>query len=397
MRNAARFYILFGILYLAQSIPGGFVMLTLLDHLDQGGLTLSERGAFIAIIGSPWALKALWGPIVDRWGTRIRWIISSTLLMSLTIMILPLFDKNKAWLVLAVLVHNLGRSVLDVATDGMAVDILKGQQRSGGQAAMVVGRVVGTMIGGAGMLFLTKHLSWWTICGITTGLMIMSGTIAPTYLLLKTAVSSRVRQPEWRGWRNLVKSFKTRAPITGIVIAFLALPAQAICVVVYLPWLRDKLGYDKSWISALEATSGWMKIGGTLLGGYLGAKLPRKVTFTIGVLLTSLAYAGVGVLSNYWSSEIVVFGLVMSTAVADGLYMVVLLTMLMSLTNEKGGVATQYALFMAMINLAAMVGAKAGGVLTEHFSIAEVFIWGGALQLIALVPLLAVRKEANGK
>ena len=85
----------------------------------------------------------------------------------------------------------------------------------------------------------------------------------------------------------------------------------------------------------------------------------------------------------------------MLTAVADGMYSVVICALFMDVTGtvkNKAYVATVFATFMAAINFSDTLTGWAGGELAKQgMQTADQFIVGGLIQLVVLFPLLFVR------
>lgn len=388
-------YLFFGVLYLAQGIPGGFVKATLVAHLyaswlDAGGKEIFARGgAFISVIGLPWVMKFLWGPVIDRFGRRIQWVIGSSMLMTMMVLLLPLADRSYFWLIVVAFAHELALSFQDVATDGLAIESLDEKQRGPAQSAMKIGHFLGQMIGGAGTLYLSTKLPWWAVCVLVAILVIVTGIMIPLRLWRRVALKAQTRSA-FPGWRGFFGVFKSRNVLLGALIGILAYQAQSITNVVFYPWYRNVLKYGDEWIALIQTFNEGFKIGGVLLAGILATKLSRKTAVITAVIVISLAYSQIGLLSGYWTSRWLVFGLVLCTSVADGLYMVLLWTLLMDLTDRRAG-ATQFALFMAICNLSARLNAWVGGQLGEHLPITAVFLLGGMLQLLVILPLMFVR------
>ena len=67
-------YLLLGALYLSQGLPYGFFTLALPIALRQRGIDLATISAS-GVLLLPWALKFLWGPLIDRFGSRRSWIL----------------------------------------------------------------------------------------------------------------------------------------------------------------------------------------------------------------------------------------------------------------------------------------------------------------------------------
>ncbi len=132
-------------LYLSQGLPFGFFTQALPVLLRKQGLSLPAIG-LANLLALPWALKFLWAPLMDRYGSerlgrRRGYILplqflSAALLLGLA---LPEGTVSVPALLVAVLLVNLLAATQDVATDGLAVDLLEseelrlGQRRAGGR------------------------------------------------------------------------------------------------------------------------------------------------------------------------------------------------------------------------------------------------------------------------
>lgn len=80
LRYASFFY-----LYLMQGLPSGFALTALTNYLIRQGMTAQGVASFGAVIGLPWGVKFVWGPLVDRFqgsamGQRRPWVLLSQLL-----------------------------------------------------------------------------------------------------------------------------------------------------------------------------------------------------------------------------------------------------------------------------------------------------------------------------
>ena len=62
------------VLYFAEGFPFGLVVDNLPVYFRTHGVSLTEIG-LMSLLGAPWTLKVAWSPLVDRFGTRQRWIV----------------------------------------------------------------------------------------------------------------------------------------------------------------------------------------------------------------------------------------------------------------------------------------------------------------------------------
>lgn len=158
-------------LYLAQGLPVGFMTQALPALLRHYGVSLAEIGVS-GLLMLPWALKFLWAPVVDQFGSRRlghyrAWIIftqSLTLICLVALAFLPIDQMaNPAilWGLFTVLLClNLFCATQDIATDGLAVNILKKGQLHWGNSFQVIGSRLGFLIGGGAVLYAIDVLSW---------------------------------------------------------------------------------------------------------------------------------------------------------------------------------------------------------------------------------------------
>ena len=113
----------------------------------------------------PWALKFLWAPLIDRYGTRKRWLLALNGL-TLALMLLVAARDFEAWVdrlpwLLALLfTANVVSATQDIATDGYAVSRLQPEWRGLGNSIQVVGYKLGMVMGSGGLLWLVAHYGW---------------------------------------------------------------------------------------------------------------------------------------------------------------------------------------------------------------------------------------------
>ncbi|AWL29607.1 MFS transporter [Acinetobacter defluvii] len=171
MLKAPQLYVLLFSLYWAQGLPVGFMTHALPVILRAQGVSLTHIGGF-GLLMAPWAIKVLWAPWVDRYGSSAfghyrSWIIPSQLLTVVILIILsflPIQALNQPMYLLgffiALLLMNGIGATQDIATDALAVNILKGEQQHWGNMFQVVGSRLGFIVGGGAILWALDSLTW---------------------------------------------------------------------------------------------------------------------------------------------------------------------------------------------------------------------------------------------
>jgi MFS family permease len=152
-----------GGLYVAQGLPYGFFTQTLPVVLKQHEVGLEAIG-LSSLLALPWALKALWAPLVDRLPRRATLLALQLASVALLIGLSLLDPGHLGALAAVILTINLLAATQDIATDGLAVRTLTDDDRGLGNALQVAGYRAGMIVGGGALLSASGWLGWsWTV------------------------------------------------------------------------------------------------------------------------------------------------------------------------------------------------------------------------------------------
>lgn len=164
-------YLLLFSLYWAQGLPVGFMTHALPVILRAQGVSLAHIGGF-GLLMLPWSIKIFWAPLVDRVGHEKlghyrSWIVpmqflSIVILIALSFVPIQALDQPLYLLIffITLLSMNLVGATQDIATDGLAVHILKNEQQQWGNTFQVIGSRLGFIVGGGAMLWALDWLAW---------------------------------------------------------------------------------------------------------------------------------------------------------------------------------------------------------------------------------------------
>jgi len=170
---------LLGSLYFAQGLPFGFFTQALPVLMRRQGYSLRGIG-LSSLLAAPWALKFLWAPLVDAHGSpvigrRRSWIVPLQLLATTALAATSAAPPCRMPLLLAaVLVINLLCATQDIATDGLAVDILSPGEWGLANGLQVAGYRVGMIIGGGALLAALGLLGWRGTCLVMAAALALS-------------------------------------------------------------------------------------------------------------------------------------------------------------------------------------------------------------------------------
>ena len=126
-----RFFVFF-MLYVAQGIPFGLVLIALPPYLAANDVDPLAIGGFLSAALLPHGIKLINAPLMDRWtywpmGKRRPWILIAQLALITALIALSLIPdptKNLSLLTIGCFIVMFCGAFQDVATDGMAVDLL---------------------------------------------------------------------------------------------------------------------------------------------------------------------------------------------------------------------------------------------------------------------------------
>jgi MFS family permease len=339
-------------LYLSQGLPFGFFTQALPVLLRNQGASLTAIG-LSALLTAPWALKFLWAPLVDSYGgrgasgpgRRRAWILPLQWATVGVLVLLALTDtvSHPAWLLGCVLVTNLLAATQDIATDALAVDILRPEERGLGNGVQVAGYRVGMIIGGGALLIVFHHAGWMlTFLGAAMVLALATlpiamhrerapdvpdapGAPAPSHQphprnpLL--AVADAVQRPGMARWLGVLAVYKF---------------GESFATAMLRPLLVD-LGLDMEAIGWVVGGAGFTAgLLGALAGGWAITRMDRHRRASRGSALIGFALIQAMAVALY---------LVPATGVAD----ISLLYLVCAVEHFASGMATA-ALFTVMMD-----------------------------------------------
>lgn len=299
--------LLLAALYMAQGLPFGLFVQALPVVLRQQGVSLEAIG-LSSLLALPWALKFLWGPLLDRaprflggiWPAtprRLGWLWPLHLLAAAALLGLSTIDPTTELrpLLGAIFLINLLNASQDIVTDGLAVDLLPPAERGLGNGLQVGAYRLGMIVGGALVLVLIEAAGW------STGLV-----LATIFLLLTLTPLLFVKEPP--GDRNTAWASTSEpdtstpdSPSLAVLLSFLrrpGAPSALLAIALYKlgdalaagmlrPWLVDQ-GLSTGDLGRL--LGGW-GFGAGLLGAALGAFAAYRLTRTRALFIGALVQA----------------------------------------------------------------------------------------------------------
>ena len=366
---------LLGALYFTQGLPSGFFTQGLPVLLRQRGYSLGQIG-LSTLLAAPWALKWLWAPRVDRhyWaklGRRRSWILP---LQGLTVVILVglgvLGLASMRLLLAAILILNLLAATQDIATDGLAVELLAHGERGLGNGLQVAGFRFGMIVGGGALLILHDRLGDRGTFAAMAALTALATW--PVFRLHEPAVpleptsagatSHWLRQPGAPRILTLLLVYKAGDSFaTSMLRPFLA---DSGLTLVDVGWLLGTVGFVAGLL-------------GALLGGALVNRFGRKRSLLAFGAFQALTVASFAALAFWKLGRGMLYALCGLEHLAGGMATAALFTCMMDWSREHAS-GSDYTVQASAVVIATGAAAAVSGFSAQalgyagHFSLAAV-------------------------
>jgi RhtX/FptX family siderophore transporter len=374
-------------LYLSQGLPYGFFTQAVPVLMRKQGLSLPDIG-LASLLALPWALKFLWAPLVDRWGggafgRRRSWIVPLQLASVLTAAGLSLVDPRTGVRALmgALFFTNLLAATQDIATDGLAVDMLDEDERGRGNAVQVAAYRVGMIVGGGFLLVVFARVGWaFTFLAMAALLALATVPILVHRERPAPPAPADRARADLSAWITAA-----RRPGMGLWLIILAVykAGEALAYGMVKPLLVDR-GLSTEDIAWLIGTAGFFAgLLGAILGGELVTRAGRSRALVVaGCLQIAGILSYVGPAAGLGGTRALAAASVVEH-LTGGIATVTLFTVMMDVCGEAA--ATEYTLQASVVVAATGGAAAASGFVAQrvgfplHFAIGAVLSAAGLL------------------
>lgn len=395
---AARLTVL-GALYLVQGLPFGFQATALPVLLRRQGTSLEAIG-LAGILALPWMLKVLFGPTVDayhvaRLGRRRSWILPLQVGLALCALGAALVDPERQLTLLLALVFamNLCAATMDVAVDGLAVDLLREEELGPGNAAQVVGFKLGMLTSGGLLLYFVAQIGWRGLFAVVTGLVML--VFALTWAWREPDVTTEATPTRLR---DVIDALRRAAAKPGTLWVLLFIGTyklgESAADAMFKPFLVDA-GFTDAQIGLWVGTWGTVaSLLGSLAGGLLAMRAPLVRAVAIAAALRALPMLGQWAIAVTGPTEANVIAVTCTEHFFGGVLTTTMFAFMMSRVDREIG-ATHYTA-LATVEVAGKAPAGLlSGVLATRVGYAGVFGIGAGLAVAFLGLLIPIRRIAE--
>ena len=398
-------------LYFSQGLPYGFFTKALPVWMRQEGMPLQVIG-YSSLLALPWGLKFLWAPVVDRFsgsslGRRRGGILPLQAATVATLGLLALvgtggLGNGSAFVValaVGMVVTNVMASTQDIATDGLAVDLLSGQERGLGNGVQVAAYRVGMIVGGGALLAALTHWGWTATFLLMAALVLLMSIPIARWTEPTTTTTTTKDAVSFAAVLHFVMKNKggMLAWCAGLALFKIG---DAFGSPMTSTLLIDK-GYlvdDIAWLLGTLGSAAGM--AGAMAGGLAAHRGRLRALVGCG-LVHAVLMASYALPVFFDLDKDLVGVLVVGEHFTGGMATVALFTAMMDACDAKAG-ATHYTTQASVVVLASGLGSAVSGVSAAnlgydlHFVIAGVVCAMGTLTMIPLYLLKWAPRDPSG-
>lgn len=394
------------LLYAAQGAPEGLLYVAVPAWLGANGVPAEAVAGYIAVILLPWSLKLFNGVLMDRitflpMGRRRPWLIGAQTVLVLTLLGFGARapeGADLAWITAAGFLVNLSAAFQDVAIDGMAIDTVPEDERARANGVMWGGKTLG--IGGASVA--TGYIiaaEGFAAAALATAAFVALVMLVPLLwrerpgerLLPWSAgeASTEARTRQLTSWapilRDLIAALirpQSMLLALGIFVALIGYGLDTafgpLLAVQDLEWEQERYG----------ALAGASNLAGGLFGvfaaGVIADRLGPGRALIITLVGVALLQGGMGATSHLWSAPWVFSGYTILYSLLFVMMSVCIYAQAMA-ASAPSVAATQFSVFMAILNLGTSFGAGRLDVIKPAFGYEGAFLAAAAAALAGAV------------
>jgi MFS transporter, PAT family, beta-lactamase induction signal transducer AmpG len=411
-------YFNFIALYFAQGIPEGMLLFGIPAWMAMNGKTPGEIAGFAIACGLPWSFKFIIAPLMDRYtylpmGRKRPWVMLGQLGLIASCIYMafvpdPLNNLNQ-FMIAGFMVSFFG-AFQDVATDGMAIDIIPVHQQARANGLMWGSKIIGISSSLAIGSWLLNEYSF------TTSIVMLACIIAIIMLVplcirerkgekivpwAKGKASPESKSTQLTSWATIFNSLyrvvRLRNSLLLVVILFIAQGSYNYIGTLLPIFCVKELGWTNVSYSQFYSTANLIGgIGGMIIGGILIEKFGKKRMmnyYFMGMVLLTMALAA---LKMYWHLTSFIYGFMIAFNILYTFACIGIFSIAMQCCWKKVS-ASQFTLYMTISNLGRIALAALIGPINTHFSWQISLLAFAAMIALAwlLLQFLNINKQAE--
>ena len=398
-------YFNFIALYFAQGVPEGMLFYGIPAWMAMNGKTPGDIAGFAVACGLPWSFKFIVAPLMDRhtylpMGRKRPWVLLGQVGLTVSCMVLanvpdPLNNLN-LFMAAGFVVSFFG-AFQDVATDGMAVDIIPIKEQARANGLMWGSKIIGVSISLAMGSWLLNQYNFTTAILILS-VMISIIMLVPIFLRerphekilpwTKGAASPETEKLQLTNWSTIFKSlysvFSLRNSLLLACILFISQGAYNYIDTLLTIFTVQELGWTNIAYSQFYSSATLIGgISGMIIGGFLIDRFGKKRMMSLYFIGMVIITAALSYFKFYWVNTTFIFSFMIIYNMLYTFACIGIFAIAMQCCWKKVS-ASQFTLYMTIANLGRIALAALIGPIKANFN------WQIALFAFAIMILLAL-------
>lgn len=393
-------------LYMAEGLP--FVVVNVVSVLMYKSLGLADAqiAFFTSLVAFPWALKPLWGPLLEMFKTKKHFVLATQFLGGVSFGLLALslhLPSFFTWTIIFFGIIAINSAIHDTAADGVYINVLTSKEQAqyvGWQGAFYnVGKVLsqGAFVYIAGRL--EKSIGVvpaWTIVMCGFGALLFCMSIYHWFFLPsggQTTQVKSVKESLTTFWDVVVTFFQKKYIIWGIVFLVLYRFAEGQAIRIFPLFMRAAREHGGLGLSTedIGAIYGFLPplafIFGSVLAGYFTANRGLRKALIVLCAFFNIPFVAYTILAIYQpTSFVTITALVVFEYFGYGFGFVGLtLYMMQQIAPGKYKMA-HYAFATSLMQLGFLIPSMVSGFVSDFLGYKVFFIW----VMVATIPSFLV-------
>ncbi len=411
-------YFNFIALYFAQGVPEGMLFYGIPAWMAMNGKTPGEIAGFAVACGLPWSFKFIVAPLMDRYtylpmGRKRPWVLMGQIGLIASCIALAFVPdplNNLNLFMAAGFVVSFFGAFQDVATDGMAVDMIPISQQARANGLMWGSKIIA--------ISTTLALGTWLLnkYDFTTSILMLAAMIGTIMLVpiffrerqnekilpwTKGAASADTKKMQLTSWGSIFKSlhrvFKLRNSVLLACILFIAQGSYNYIETLLSIFTVQELGWTNVSYSQYYSSATLIGgISGMIIGGYLIDKFGKKRMMGLYFIGMVMITAALSYFKIYWVNTTFIYSYMIMYNMLYTFSCIGIFAIAMQCCWKKVS-ASQFTLYMTIANLGRIALAALIGPIKANFNW-QIALFAFAIMIIlafVLLQFLNINKQAQ--
>ncbi len=380
-------YSLFSSLYFAEGIQLSITTVLVPVFLLENNISPAITTMAASMVMIPWALKFIFGWIVDTYRkiNKKQYTVLGGVSSAIALIILSLIDpsSNLFFFIFILFLAQSGIGILDVSMDAWAINETKKKERGKINGSMMAGFFTGTAFGSAILTAIADNMTY-SFAFITAGIIIILLMIIP--LLIKSPAFQLKKQ---KLLKIVANEFKKKTTLSlAILLPIISINSGLITLASPL-FMNLTLTLSIAQIGLITTIFTCTRIIGSLITGSISDKCNRLKTLILIVSLTIFFSLSLVIVDN-WMTMTILYSIL---GFLNGGLFTVLLASSMNITNSKVS-AFQFSILISLMNAGELIGEFISGPLISSFGFTRLFLFSAWILGPSLLFLYALIKSS---